>query len=106
MPHRGGLIMSNPVESLVQPAHEFQTRFGAPPDVQKPEAEVERWMQMCKELLEERDRLRAERDELRRAVLALTREEIPFTREEVFASIGQKPTIRELIEELEREARS
>src|SRR4051794_6853733 len=85
---------------------------GLPPE--QPPATVEQgtdWKQrcealeqQCRQMAEEIERLRRERDEFEEAVYALTWEEIPFTREELFACRGAKPTLKEILEELERDA--
>jgi hypothetical protein len=83
-------------------AAEFEARFQKAPGSQPSEVEVQRWQQLCTELMAERERLRAdfakvkaERDQYLRGLYALTAEDIPFTREEVFASL------EDLIKELE-----
>jgi hypothetical protein len=87
---------------------EFQARFQQPPGASS-EKELARWQQLCREVIEEREKLRAdlarlqtERDDYRRSLIAIfAKEDIPFTREEVFASLGERPTFHELIRELE-----
>jgi len=46
-------------------------------------------------------RVQAERDEYRTAVIALMREDIDFDKKELLALRGQRPTIDELIGELQ-----
>lgn len=104
--------MSNPLDVSSPFTHEYQTRFGAPPSAQATEAELARLVELCKEALAERDRLRAEladavqeRDEYRKTILAmLPPEPVEDTKEELFAQLGQGPSLRELIVELEQEA--
>lgn len=87
---------------------EFETRFHQPPGAEPANREVLRWQQVCKDLVEERERLRkelaeAERDKKRylRAIHDLMEETgADFTKEEVMALVGQSPSIDELIENL------
>lgn len=91
-------------------AAEFEARFQQPPVASPHDQEMARWQQMCKELIEERERLRAElaqtkseRDEFRRALIApFAAKEVPFAKEEALASLDERPTLHELIEELDR----
>jgi hypothetical protein len=70
------------------------------------------WERFCKELLAEREQMRAslekavrDRDLYRKALQSLLPvEEVPFTKEEVFAQRGRKPSLHELIDELQRQA--
>jgi hypothetical protein len=74
----------------------------------------ERWREFCVQLLAQRDQLReelAETERERREYLKLLlgflpKEEIQVTDQEVLACLGQKPTLQELIAEVERTAGS
>jgi hypothetical protein len=65
----------------------------------------------CRQLTEECARLRAKleevqrerRDYLRALITFMPKEEIRYTKEELLAFVGQKPTLEELIDELEAE---
>lgn len=90
---------------------EFEARFQQPPAAKIDEKELTRWQEMCRDVIEERDRLRAEleatkaeRDDYRKALLKrFAQEDFSFTREEVTASRGQRPTLDEFLDELERQ---
>lgn len=68
-------------------------------------------VEKCQQLTEECARLRAKleevdrerRDYLRALVSFMPKEEIPYTKEELLSFVGQKPTLEELIDELESE---
>ena len=103
--------MSNPSETFPTPISEFQAHFGAPPGALDAKAECEKWQRLCAELIVQRQRLReelakaqADRDASVKAWLRLECEnfESPYTREELFSFLDQRPTIQEVIEELER----
>lgn len=75
------------------------------------EATGPNWERFCKELLAERDRLRAElrdlgqeRDLYRKALqAALPIEEANFSREEILAQRGNQVSLRHLLTDIERE---
>lgn len=86
---------------------ELGPRFQTPPEPGAADRELVRWQELCRELLEERERLREElvrvteeRDKYIQSVYFLTQKDIPFTREEVFATLGQSPSLEDLIKEL------
>src|SRR4051794_16177457 len=104
-------VMSTPVETGTQWASEFQARFGAAPGAQTAEAEREKLIALCNELLADRERLRAElaaaraeRDDFRQGILVLTRKEFPFSKEELLAQVSRGPSLRELVNELKKDA--
>ena len=76
-------------------------------------AQCKKWERQCAELSEERDRLlaelaktKSERDAYLKEVYFHFRKEAPapsFTKEEVFAHLDDKPTIHDLIAELEQD---
>jgi hypothetical protein len=76
-------------------------------------AAEERCQQLCDELRDEMGKMsrelaavQAERDQYLKALYALTREDIDFDKKTLLAELGQKPTLEELISELEsRKAR-
>src|SRR4051812_4110981 len=106
--------MSSPVETGMQWASEFQAKFGAAPGAQTAEAEREKLIALCNELLAERERLRAElarneaqRKQLQKALLAYVDPNpavIEFDEEAALANVGRKPTMDDLIAELEGQA--
>ena len=108
--------MATPIQTAPTPIGEFQSHFGSPPGSSDTAGECKKWERLCAELLAEREKLRqdlaearTERDDYLRAVYALLRkEDTPpdFTREEVeeaMAHLHDRPTIRDLIAEFERE---
>jgi hypothetical protein len=92
---------------------EFQARFGVAPGSKDAQAELERCVEMCKELLAEREQLRAEVARLSRernfyyhAANQLMQEEhkkFTMSKEEALALVGNQPPLAELIAELEAE---
>jgi hypothetical protein len=76
---------------------------------QQPARNGRKWQRLYEETRKERNRLRKElaqvkkeRDTYRKAVGTLmSQEPIEFTREEAFAQIGRKPSLEDLISELE-----
>ncbi len=105
--------MSNPVESSRAWEHEFQARFGTLPGATPHPGERAQLVEMCQELLAERERLRAdlervqaERDQYLKSLAGYMAKECPrfdLDQETLFAQVVQEPTLRELIDELERE---
>jgi outer membrane protein TolC len=91
---------------------ECQARFGSVPGAEQFKAELERAMELGKELVRERDRLQgelvraeAERDGYLRALARYMAKEFPELRDidenALRAQVVQKPTLAELIAELE-----
>lgn len=82
----------------------FAARFSQPPGTDSGDTELARWRQMCRELLEEKERTRQEiaeltqeRNTLLKSLYAATRKDIPFTRDEVFSALqrlGRQPSAR------------
>jgi hypothetical protein len=88
---------------------EFHGHFQQPPGSFSPQEELAHWQQLCREIIQERDRLREdlartekERDDYRKSLYAFTQKDIPFTRQEVFAQLGKEESLRDLVAELER----
>src|SRR5437773_604575 len=89
----------------------IQVRFGVPASTQAPEVERRQWEQLCRELLQEREQLRAELAETKakceRYLLYLRADsEARFTpemEEEMFAQLDQLPSLRDILNELANE---
>ena len=103
--------MSNPIQSMPTPTGEFQARFGGPPGSSGLAADCKNWENLCGELLADRHKLREElarsqreRDQYLKSLYHLLCKDYKpdFDRETAFAHIDDKPTIQELIAELER----
>lgn len=96
--------------SIASTSAEFEAHFHHSPAQAADENELARWRELCRELIEQREHLRqelvevkAERDQLRKALIApFAAKEINFTKEEVMASLDARPTIDEVIDELDR----
>ncbi len=96
-------------QALPTPAGEFQSQFGGSPDAA---ADCKKWESLCADLIAEREKLRkelarsqGERDQYLKSLYAFLRKEWSppnFTREEVFAHLDDRPSIHEVIAELER----
>jgi hypothetical protein len=105
--------MPNPIDASHAWVHEFQSRFGATPGSQEAKAELEQCVQMCNELLAEREKLRAEvvrlnveRDFYYHAANVLMQEagkNYTMEKEEMLALVGKQAPLAELIAELEGE---
>jgi len=86
----------------------FQARFGVPAGTQSPEAERQQWEQLCRELLQEREKLRADVAEsnakIGRYMIYLEAFcPFPYTKEEeekMLAEVNQQPPIRQVFDEL------
>jgi hypothetical protein len=93
------------------PAGEFQSHFGGTPGASDPASECKKWETLCGTLLAERESLRAELAksqadclQFRNALLQRFRAEFKpddFDEAVGFAHLKDKPTLRELIAELE-----
>jgi hypothetical protein len=104
--------MSSPVDAAQAWAHEYQARFGAAPGTAEMKAELERCVQMCQELLAERDRMRldlarlaAEHDQYLKSLyhyIAKEEEAVDFDEEKLLAEARSQPPLRQLIAELEQ----
>ena len=93
---------------------EFQIRFGSPPGSGEPATERQQWEQLCQELLEDRDRLRAEmaktqgeRQQYHKSLLTLLAKEMKpedydFTYEEILAQSDKGQSLQDFIAELEQ----
>ena len=103
--------MSTPIRSMPTPTGEYQTHFGSPPGSSSLAADCKNWENLCGKLLAEREKLRAELAQMRREYDACRktlfhfqcRDYTPpdFDREQAFAHIDDKPTVEELIAELQ-----
>ncbi len=105
-----GAVMSNPIHAIATPTGEFQAHFGGPPGTADVAAECKKWEKLCGELLAEREKLRAEMAQMRREYdackkslfhLAFKDDKFDYDREIAFAHLDDKPTLEELIAELE-----
>jgi hypothetical protein len=104
--------MSSPVDAARTWVSEYQARFGAPPGMQEMKAELERCVQMCQELIAERERsqwklaqVEAERDQYRKslsALLAKDYRELTLDKQTIFAQMVQEPPLAELLAGLAR----
>jgi hypothetical protein len=102
--------MSEPDDLNGAVANPFQARFGVAAGTQAPDVERQQWEQLCRELLQERDQLRAqlremkwERDAALDLYSAKVMETVPATKEELLAQSFSSPSILEILEELERD---
>jgi hypothetical protein len=104
--------MSSPVDAAQAWVHEYQRRLGPAPGTEELKAELERCVQMCQELLAERERLRvemariaAERDQYLKSLyhyIAKEEEAAPFDEEKMLAEARHQPPLRQLIGELKQ----
>jgi hypothetical protein len=105
--------MASPVDASQTWTDEFQKRFGIAPGSQDERVELERWKQLCQELLAERDQLRVElarvqknHDMYHEAFGALMKKELAkyaFTKESLLAESAGQPSLQQLVAELERD---
>lgn len=102
--------MSNPNSPGPTPIGEFQAHFGGPPGSSDFRAECKKWEDLCGQLLAEREALRKElakkQDECemyRKSLFHnLCKDYKPdFDKELGFAHLDDKPSVQELIAELE-----
>jgi hypothetical protein len=102
--------MSNPSQSMPTPSGEFQAHFGGPPGSSDVAADCKKWENLCGELLAEREKLRDEFTQMQREYdacrLTLFHQwckdyKPDYDREVGFAHLDDKPTLQELIAELE-----
>ncbi|MBI2808088.1 MAG: hypothetical protein HYX68_24145 [Planctomycetes bacterium] len=102
--------MSNPISPGPTPIGEFQSHFGGPPGSSDLQAECKKWEKLCADLLAQRETLRAELAEkqaecemYRRSMFHnLCKDYKPDVDEAIgFAHMDDKPTVQELIAELE-----
>lgn len=102
--------MAEPIQSTPTPTSEFQSQFGVPPGSSDIAAECKKWENLCGELLAEREQLRAdlakverESASYRKSLIHLMRKNFndDFDVDLAFAHIDDKPTLEELIAELE-----
>ncbi len=103
--------MSNPNQSVPTPTGEFQLHFGTAPDSSDAAAECKNWEKLCGELLAEREKLRTELAKSQRESASYRKSLIHLLRKDfnddfdvnlAFAHLDDKPTIEELIAELEQ----
>ena len=105
--------MSNPIQSVPTPTGEFQAHFGGPPGSSDLAVDCKKWENLCGELIGEREKLRAELTELRRMYEACSKtlfhlkckdwkfEFDPSAHADALAHIDDKPTVAEIITELQ-----
>src|SRR4051794_34746469 len=92
----------------------YQNRFGTGPGNGQVDEERLHWEQLCKELLEERERLRAENVRLMSDISCYEKtvarlmpvREFDISDEEFHALLGQKETIQDVINEFEKKPRA
>jgi len=100
--------MSGPEQVNGTVTDPFQARFGVPAGTQSPEAERQQWEQLCRELLQEREKLRADLAESNAKIgrYMMYLEAFcpdPYTKEDeerMLAEVDQQRPLEELIEEL------
>jgi hypothetical protein len=106
--------MSIPIQIGPAAMGAFQSHFGSQPGSPDAAAECRKWASLCEELLAEREKLRAELAKAQaltemygNALLQQFAEdyEPTFTKEEALACLDVKPTIEEIIAELENAPR-
>ena len=107
--------MSSPTDFTPQGLTEYQARFGSAP-APGAEAERDRWIELCKQVLVERDRLRAQVEDLQRERSALFKAllerlpplppELEFDEDAALALVGKEPSVIDILDELEREFNS
>jgi hypothetical protein len=85
-------------------ANPFQARFGVAAGTQAPDVERQQWEQLCRELMQERDRLRSELTQTQAKcdryliyLQAESQEDYIPTPEEAVALAAQQPTLEEVI---------
>jgi hypothetical protein len=102
--------MSSPTDSIPTPVTEFQSSIGMPPGGTDARAECKQWERVCGELIAQREQLRtelvrvqAERDAYFKAwwKLECSTYQSPYTKDELFSFLDQKPTVQEVIDELD-----
>ena len=105
--------MSNPIQSVPTPTGEFQAHFGGPPGSADLAADCKKWENLCGELLAEREKLRADLAELQRMYDACSKtlfrlkcKDYKFeldqrAQDDALAHIDDKPTVAEIIAELQ-----
>ena len=106
--------MSDSIQSPSTPIGEFQAHFGSVPGSADAVAECKKWEKLCAELLADREKLREELTQMQRMYDAcakslfhlqckdwvppvISKEEL----EKALANVDTKPTILDLIAELE-----
>ena len=104
--------MSNPIQTVSTPTGEYQSHFGGPPGSADAVAECKKWEDLCADLLAERRKLRedlataqSQRDQYLKSLYHLSCKDYvcPYTKEELFANAVYKPSIEDLIAELDRD---
>jgi hypothetical protein len=102
--------MSNPIQSVPTPMGEFQAHFGGPPGSSDLAAECKKWENLCADLLAQREKLRAELAQMCREFdickkslyhLVFKNDAADFDLELALSHIDDKPTLEELIAQLE-----
>lgn len=102
--------MSNPGQSVPTPTGEFQAHFGGAPGSSDLAAECKKWENLCGKLLAEREKMRTEAAQMRQEFdlckkslyYLVFKDETPdFDLEVALSHIGDKPTLEELISQLE-----
>ena len=105
--------MSNPIQAIPTPTGEFQAHFGGSPGSADLAADCKQWEKLCGELLAERAKLNTELNELRQMYDACSKtlfhlqcKEWKFefdqsAHDDALAHIDDKPTVAEIIAELQ-----
>jgi hypothetical protein len=103
--------MSNPIQSMPTPTGEFQAHFGGPPGSSDLVADCKKWEKLCGELLAEREKMRADAAKMRREFdlckkslyhVVFKDAKNDFDLEVALAHLNDKPTLEELIAQLEQ----
>src|ERR1051326_8483272 len=103
--------MSGPENVNGVTADPFEARFGVAAGAQAPEAERRQWEQLCRELLQERDRLREELaasqakcERYKLYLRAWSQDSMPSAEEEAefLKHVDDAPTADQLLAELDR----
>jgi hypothetical protein len=106
--------MSSHVDAAQQALlNEYQARFGVAPGARDTKAELERCLEMAKELIQERERLRAELARVQEersyyyhvmnVLLQDDHKNFNMSKEEALAWVGKQQPLADLIAELEVE---
>jgi hypothetical protein len=103
--------MSNTVDAAQAWVNEYASRQGDAPGVNELKSELDRSVEMCRQLLDEREnlqarlqQLQAERDMYLDAVYALTHKEFDFDKDELLAQCANQQPLAEFLAELEADS--
>jgi hypothetical protein len=103
--------MSNDVHDAQVWINEYQARCGVVQATPKLKEDLERSVELCRQLLQERNRLRSELEQLRsdnaryvQALYALTHQQFDIDKADALAQFGKEQPLAALIAELEAQA--